>query len=119
MAPRQGTKSPRVMSKPGRRVLDGFFKRLHAYERDVKGGRDVVGVLASIYKCLTMCEQGVLSVDQGRKLATMYSELLFDGIEGKTRTRPSERSAVWRSRIGSGSTRANIRSVTAWLRPRS
>jgi hypothetical protein len=93
MAPRQG-RIAQSGSKPGRRVLDSFFKRLHAYERDVKGGKDVVGVLASIYRCLTMCEKGAISLDQGRKLATMYSELLFEGVEIKARARSSERSAA-------------------------
>jgi hypothetical protein len=61
--------------------LEAFFKRVHAYERNVMNGRDVVGVLASIYRCLRLSENGAISVDQGRKLASMYSDILFKRLD--------------------------------------
>ena len=81
MVPRQGRRAPQRSSGPGRKALEGFFKRLHAYERNAMTGRDVVGVLASIYKCLCLSENGAISVDQGRKLAKMYSEILFNPLD--------------------------------------
>ena len=81
MVPRQRRRTPRRVSGPGRRALDGFFKRFHAYERKVTSGRDVVGVLAAIYRCLCLSENGYISVGQGRKLAKMYSEILFESLD--------------------------------------
>ena len=106
MVPRQGRRTPRRVSGPGRRALEGFFKRLHAYERNIKNGRDVVGVFASIYRCLCLSEIGAISVDQGRKLAKMYSEILFNPLDVKARARTSASDLALRSGI-------NLRSASA------
>ena len=112
MVPRQGRRTPRRVSGPGRRALEGFFKRLHAYERNIKNGRDVVGVFASIYRCLCLSEIGAISVDQGRKLAKMYSEILFKPLDVKARAGTSARNFALRSGIGitSASAPALVRS---------
>ena len=79
------------MRSLGRRALDRFFIRQNAYQRSVKGGRDVIAVLAAIYKCLTMCESGAISRHQGRRLATMYAEALFNAAKLSARRPPSLR----------------------------
>jgi hypothetical protein len=89
MVRRQRRRTPRRVSGPGRRALESFFKRLHGYERKL-ASRDVVGVLAAIYRCLCLSENGAISVDQGRKLAKMYSELLFESLDVNV---PAGRSA--------------------------
>jgi hypothetical protein len=106
MVPRQGRRTPRRASGPGRRALEGFFKRLHAYERNVRNGRDVVGVLASIYRCLCLSENGAISVDQGRELAKMYSEILFKPLGVKASAGTGARNFALRSGI-------DIRSASA------
>ena len=112
MVPRQGRRTLRRVSGPGRRALEGFFKRLHAYERNVKNGRDVVGVLASIYRCLCLVEIGAISVDQGRALAKMYSEILFKPLDVKAAAGTSARDFALRSGINipSASASALVRS---------
>jgi hypothetical protein len=110
--PRQGRRTPRRVSRPGRKALEGFFKRLHAYERNVTNGRDVIGVLASIYSCLCLSENGAISVDQGRKLAKMYSEVLFKPLDVKAPPRTSATRIASRSGI-------NIPTASAPARVRS
>src|SRR5262245_25173599 len=97
MLPRQGRRTPRRVS--GRRALENFFKHVRAYDREVKDGRDVVAVLASIYSCLRLSENGAISVDQGRKLARMYSEILFERLDVKVATRARTRNLASQSDI--------------------
>jgi hypothetical protein len=113
MVPQQGRRTPRRVSGPGRRALERFFKRLHAYERNIKEGRDVVGVFASIYRCLCLSENGAISVDQGRKLARMYSEILFKPLDVKARAGTSARNFALRS-----GTSIPSASAPALVRPR-
>ena len=65
-----------------------------------------LGVFASIYRCLCLSEIGAISVDQGRKLAKMYSEILFKPLDVKARARTSASDLALRSGI-------NLRSASA------
>jgi hypothetical protein len=109
MVRRQRKRNPRRVSRPGRKALEGFFDRLHAYERPTSG-RDVIGVLAAIYKCLCLSENGAISVNQGRKLANMYSESLFEPLDTNAPAGKNTDYFVSRSAIANPSPPALARS---------